>query len=164
MFYLDDHNPKSTQIESEHERQQRRVSAAELKSFVVDNRPPMSFTGLTTYQSGWLIKGFARAGIDVDERKKEMAARMLNLFGEVSNAILPRIVASVTVHSCSGVWSGIDHGCVCMRVQKEPPETERNEREIIARVLRKNTAVNPQLSDCAIVEQISNLADHGMAG
>ena len=84
MFYLDDHNTTSTQIESEHERQQRRVSAAEARSFAVDNRPPTPFMGLSTYQNGWLIKGFARAGVEVDERKKDMAEKMLNMFGEVS--------------------------------------------------------------------------------
>lgn len=86
MFYLNDHNPNVTQVESDHERQQRRASAAEAKSFAVDNRPPTPFAGLDTYQNGWLIKGFAHAGVDVDERKKEMAEKMLNIFGEVSCA------------------------------------------------------------------------------
>lgn len=84
MFYLDDHNTVSTQIESEDERQQRRVSAAEARSFALDNRPPSAFMGLSTYQNGWLIKGFARAGVEVDERKKDIAEKMLNIFGEVS--------------------------------------------------------------------------------
>ena len=89
MFYLDDHNPNSTQIESEHERQQRRISAAEANAFAVDNRPPTPFSGLSKYQSGWLIKGFAKAGVELDERKKEMAESLLNsMFGEVSDAAL----------------------------------------------------------------------------
>lgn len=85
MFYLNDHNPNSTQIETDQERQQRRVSAAEAKSFAVDNRPPTPFTGLSTYQNGWLIKGFAHAGVEVDERKKELAENLLNIFGNVSH-------------------------------------------------------------------------------
>ena len=88
MFYLDDHNPNSTQIETEHERQQRRISAAEANAFAVDNRPPTPFSGLSKYQSGWLIKGFAKAGVELDERKKEMAESLLNMFGEVSDAAL----------------------------------------------------------------------------
>lgn len=88
MFYLADHNPNSTQIETEHERQQRRISAAEANAFAVDNRPPTPFSGLSKYQSGWLIKGFAKAGVELDERKKEMAESLLNMFGEVSDAAL----------------------------------------------------------------------------
>ena len=81
MFYLDDHNPNPTLVESEHERQQRRISTAEANSFAVDNRPPIPFAGLTTYQNGWLIKGFANAGVEVDGRKKDMANKLLDLFG-----------------------------------------------------------------------------------
>jgi hypothetical protein len=40
-------------------------------------------------------------------------------------------------------------------VQKEP-EVELDEREIIARVLRKNTAVNPKLTDSEILEQMKD--------
>ena len=83
MFYLDDHNPNPTLVESEHERQQRRISTAEANSFAVDNRPPIPFAGLTTYQNGWLIKGFAHAGVEVDERKKDMAEKLLNMLGGV---------------------------------------------------------------------------------
>ena len=86
MFYMDDYNPNSTQIETDHERQQRRISTAEAKSLAVDNRPPTPFAGLSIYQNGWLIKGFAHAGVEVDERKKAMAENLLKTFGDVSHA------------------------------------------------------------------------------
>ena len=101
MFYLDDHNPNSTQIETNHERQQRRVSAAEAKSFAVDNRPPTPFAGLSTYQNGWLIKGFAHAGVEVDERKKELAENLLNIFGDVSHPLSIFLFAFISGVLCS---------------------------------------------------------------
>ena len=106
LFYLDDHNPNSTQIESEHERQQRRISAAQAKSLAVDNRPPTPFSGLSKYQSGWLIKGFAKAGVELDERKKEMAENLLNIFGEVSDEApcLFRVIAMGEVRSHDAHW------------------------------------------------------------
>ena len=168
MFYLDDHNPNSTQIESEHERQQCRISAAEANAFAVDNRPPTPFSGLSKYQSGWLIKGFAKAGVELDERKKEMAESMLkNMFGEVSDAALSFVhfCFASTVRpreSRETKWSShvntqrFHHLPFVVRPQKEPAE-EVDESEIIARVLRKNKTVTPPLSDGAILQQIKSM-------
>ena len=124
MFYLDDHNPNPTLVESEHERQQRRISTAEANSFAVDNRPPIPFAGLTTYQNGWLIKGFAHAGVEVDERKKDMAEKLLNMLGGVRQtdrqqqhsalATLASVFAAcVRPPSCLH-YCKLSRGCCCM--------------------------------------------------
>lgn len=42
-------------------------------------------------------------------------------------------------------------------MQKDPQEQPEDEREIIARVLRRNTSVNPQLTDDAILEQMKSV-------
>ena len=81
MFYLDDQNVNPTLVETERERLERRTSNRHAVSYAVDNRPPIPFEGLTTYENGWLIKGFANAGVEVDGRKKEMANKLLDLFG-----------------------------------------------------------------------------------
>ena len=49
-------------------------------------------------------------------------------------------------------------GCIyVVWPQKETAEGEVDEREIIARVLRKNKTVTPQLSDGAILQQIKSM-------
>ena len=65
---------------------------------------------------------------------------------------------------CSG---SVLHGLILsptpilVRSQKEP-DAEVDERDIIARVLRKNTVVNPQLTVSAILEQMKSVdSAHG---
>ena len=112
MFYLDDQNVNPTLVETDQERIERRISARHAVSYAVDNRPPIPFEGLTTYQNGWLTAGFAHAGVEVDDRKKEMANNLLNLFGDPADEVDDNEKVARVLRRNAGINPGLDDDAI----------------------------------------------------